>query len=158
MKKFLLFSIFVLSVLISGCSDITDTVEEVNQSISQTKEDLEFLSWMTDSMQIIRNDYTNVSDSLSSRDSEKLSEAAIKLRQDSMEANLVRVTYNLSPSIQNVSDRYGTFLDNSYELGTTLEENAPHLEILDMNSTAEEVDEGLTAWNEVYSLLMNENK
>lgn len=157
MKTISVFLVLVLFIFCSGCSDVEDTVDEVNQSISQTKEDLEFLSWMKDSMHIIKNDYTNVSESLSSKDAEKVSEAAIKLKKDSMEANSVRATYVLSPSVQNVSDKYGVFLDNSYELGSTLEENAPHLELLDMDSTLEEINEGFMVWDEVYSLLLSEN-
>ena len=153
MNKMAFFLIFVFFVLVSGCSDVADTVEEVNNTISQTKEDLQFLSWMKDSMQLIKNDYANVSESLSSKDAEKLSEAAIALKEDSKEANFIRNTYTLSPSVQNVSNKYGVFLDNSYELGTTLEENAPHLEILDLNSTLEEVNEGIMTWDQVNSLL-----
>ncbi len=153
MNKMAFFLMFVFLVLASGCSDVADTVEEVNNTISQTKEDLQFLSWMKDSMQLIKNDYANVSESLSSKDAEKLSEAAIALKEDSKEANFIRNTYTLSPSVQNVSNKYGVFLDNSYELGATLEENAPHLEILDLNSTLEEVNEGIMTWDQVNSLL-----
>jgi hypothetical protein len=112
---------------------------------------------MKDSMQLIKDDYSNVSESLSSRDAENLSKAAIKLRHDSENANSIRNTYSLSPSAGNISDKYGTFLNNSYELGITLEENAPHLELLNMSFAMEEVDKGVMMWDQIYSLLLSRN-
>lgn len=157
MKKTYVLLVFILVVVVvSGCLDVKNTADEVNQTISQTREDLDFLSWMSSSMQVIKTDYSNVSDSLAAKDGEQLAEAAGNLKKDSNDAIVELGTYSLSPPLQNVSDRYSSFLNESYELGDMLEKNASHIELLDMNSTLREVDEDLMMWGKVYSSLLSQ--
>jgi antirestriction protein len=140
-------------MVFSGCSGIENSVEEANQTVAQGKEDLAFLSWMSGSMQVIKDDYANISASLSATDGEKLAESAARLKQDSTEATIELGNYSLSPSVQNVSDKYHSFLNRSYDFGDSMEKNAGNIEYLNMSSTMEDIDEGLAMWEELFSEL-----
>lgn len=150
-RRGVLFSLLalVLVVSISGCSELQGTINDVDSTVSQSKEDVEFLAWMKGSVDTINSDYRDIKQAFETQDSKALEQAAGNLTVHSIESKKSLTSFNPSPKVQPAAQRYGQLLDQSYTLGTILENNAQTLDIT-KETTLEEVEENMARVNYAY--------
>jgi len=150
-RRGVLFSFLVLFLVlfISGCSDLQDTINDVEGTVSQSKEDVEFLAWMKGSVDTINSDYRDIKQAFETQDSKALEQAAANLTAHSIESKKNLASFNPSPKVQPAAQRYGQLLNQSYTLGIILEENAQTLDIT-KETTLQEVEENMARVNYAY--------
>ncbi|ADE35563.1 hypothetical protein [Methanohalophilus mahii] len=151
-RRGLLFLLLILILFSSGCSDIGDTVKDVNETVTQSKEDVEYLKWMKASIDIIHSDYVDIKQALEDRDVATLEKAAGNLTSHCSKAKGTMQSFNPSPSLQPVTDRYSQILNQSCSLGTFLEENAATLNFTN-ETTLQKVEKNMGLVNN--SLILN---
>lgn len=117
-----------LSLSVAGCEDIENGVNEVERSISQTREDIDFLRWTADSAEIMLDNYETIKNASSERDVAMLEEGGIKLKDDSEKYLEELEDFSLSPSVEDVATEYRQFLQRSYEFGEFVENNSQDID------------------------------
>ncbi|MFW5987621.1 MAG: hypothetical protein ACOCPU_05345 [Methanohalophilus sp.] len=83
---FFSFLVLILVLGISGCSELQGTINDVDSTVSQSKEDVEFLTWMKGSVDTINSDYRDIKQAFETQDSTALEQAAGNLTIHSIES------------------------------------------------------------------------
>jgi hypothetical protein len=147
-----LFLLLIFALFTSGCSDIGDTVKDVNETVVQGKEDVEYLKWMKGSIDIIHNDYADIKQALEARDVVTLERAVGNLTIHCRESKETMQSFSPSPHLQPVTARYSQILNQSCSLGAFLEENAATLNVTN-ETTLQRVEKNMRLVND--SLILN---
>jgi hypothetical protein len=146
-----LFLLLIFALFTSGCSDIGDTVKDVNETVVQGKEDVEYLKWMKGSIDIIHNDYADIKQALEARNVVTLERAAGNLTTHCRESKETMQSFSPSPRLQPVAERYSQILNQSCSLGTFLEENAATLNVTN-ETTMQKVEKNMALVNDSLNL------
>lgn len=151
-RRGLLFLLLILILFTSGCSDIGNTVNDVNETMAQGKEDVEYLKWMKGSLDVIHSDYADIKQALEARNVVTLERAAGNLTTHCRESKETMQSFSPSPSLQPVTHRYNQILNQSCSLGIFLEENAATLNVTN-ETTLQRVEKNMALVND--SLILN---
>ncbi|AKB86177.1 hypothetical protein [Methanococcoides methylutens] len=140
-RNVVLLLIVVFSLSAAGCEDIENGVEDIEGSVSQTMEDIDFLRWASDSAGVILDDYEAIKVASSERDEVLLRESGMKLKEDS-EMYLEDLDgFTLSPSVEGVATEYRDFLQRSYEFGEFVETSSQEIDFEAIERTVELMNE-----------------
>ncbi|APH38615.1 hypothetical protein [Methanohalophilus halophilus] len=151
-RRGLLFLLLIFALFTSGCSEIGDTVNDVNETVTQGKEDVDYLKWMKGSIDIIHSDYADIKQALEARDMVALERAAGNLTANCRESKETMQSFSPSPGLQPVTDRYSQILNQSCSLGIFLEDNAATLNFSN-ETTLQRVEKNMGLVNN--SLILN---
>ncbi len=146
-----------LSLSVAGCEDIENGVNEIEGSISQTMENIDFLRWTADSAEVILDDYESIKLAASEKDGLMLTEGGIKLKDDSERYLEELEGFSLSPSVEDVATEYADFLQRSYEFGEFVETNSQEIDFEAIEKTIELMNETSELINEVSYMVEQES-
>ncbi|RNI15726.1 hypothetical protein EFE42_00310 [Methanohalophilus sp. RSK] len=104
-------------------------MNDANETVAQSKEDVEYLKWMKGSLDVIHSDYADIKQALEVRDLVALERAAGNLTTHCRESKETMQSFSPSPGLQPVTERYSQILNQSCGLGTFLEDNAATLNV-----------------------------
>ncbi|WP_445475065.1 hypothetical protein ACT9XH_12050 [Methanococcoides methylutens] len=138
-----------ISLSAAGCEDIENGVNEIEGSISQTMENIDFLRWTADSAEVLLDDYEAIQFAASERDVVMLEEGGVKLKDDSVKYLEELEGFSLSPSVEDVATEYADFLQRSYEFGEFVETNSQEIDLEALEKTIELMNETSELINEV---------
>ncbi|MEL4306315.1 hypothetical protein [Methanococcoides sp. LMO-2] len=140
-RNVVLLLIVVFSLSAAGCEDIGNGVDDIEGSVSQTMEDIDFLRWASDSAGVILDDYEAIKAASSERDEVLLRESGIKLREDSGMYLEELDGFSLSSSVEGVATEYRDFLQRSYEFGEFVETSSQEIDFKTIERTLELMNE-----------------
>lgn len=148
-RNLLVLLMVFLSLSAAGCEDIENGVNEIEGSISQTMENIDFLRWTADSAEVLLDDYEAIKLAASERDGVMLEEGGIKLKDDSERYLEELEGFSLSPSVEGIATEYADFLQRSYEFGEFVETNSQEIDFEALEKTMELMNETSELINEV---------
>ncbi|NYT18721.1 MAG: hypothetical protein GKC08_00260 [Methanosarcinales archaeon] len=151
-RNLLVLLLLFLSLSVAGCEDIESGVNEIEGSISQTMENIDFLRWTADSAEVLLDDYEGIKFAASERDSVLLEEGGIKLKDDSEKYLEELEGFSLSPSVEDVATEYADFLQRSYEFGEFVETSSQEIDLEALDKTIELMNETSELISEVSSM------
>lgn len=131
----LVISCLILSIAAGGCADIGNDVDELGESISQARTDLQFLQWAANSTGVILDDYGNIKNATSERNTVLLEGSGRALKEDSGKALTELNSFSVSPSLQDVVTNYRDLLQRSYDFGYFVETNSQTLDLETLERT-----------------------
>ncbi|NPE27442.1 hypothetical protein HNV12_05560 [Methanococcoides sp. SA1] len=146
-----------MSIGASGCADIGNDVDELGDSISQARTDIQFLQWAANSTGIILDDYSNIKDAISERDTVSMEESGRALKEDSEKALIELDSFSVSPSLQDIMVEYRDFLQQSYDLGDLVETNSQTLDLEALEKSLEMLNETSELLSEISELAEQTN-
>ncbi|NPE31588.1 hypothetical protein HNV12_27240 [Methanococcoides sp. SA1] len=145
----LIISCLILSIVAGGCADIGNDVDELGDSISQARIDLQFLQWAANSTGIILDDYSNIKNATSERNTVLMEGSGRALKEDSEKALTELDSFLVSPSLQNVMAEYRDFLQRSYNFGDFVETNSQTLDLEALEKSLEMINETSELFSEI---------
>lgn len=145
----LITSCLILSIVAGGCADIGNDVDELGESISQARTDLQFLQWAANSTGVILDDYSNIKNATSERNNVLLEGSGRTLKEDSEKALNELDSFSVSPSLQDVMAEYRNFLQRSYNFGDFVENNSQTLDLESLEKTLEMINETSELFDEI---------
>ncbi|WP_440953170.1 hypothetical protein [Methanococcoides sp. FTZ1] len=133
--------ILLFSLSVTGCEDIENGVNDIEGSVSQTMENIDFLNWASDSAEVILDDYEAIKFASSERDEVMIRESGIKLREDSERYLEELEEFTLSSSVESIANEYRDFLQRSYEFGEFVESSSQEIDFEAIERTVELMNE-----------------
>lgn len=149
----LIISCLVLSIVAGGCTDIGNDVDELGESISQARADLQFLKWAANSTGIILEDYGNIKNATSERNTVLMEGSGRALKEDSEKALSELDSFSVSPSLQDVMAEYRDFLQRSYNFGDFVETNSQTLDLEALEKSLEVINETSELFGEISEMV-----
>ncbi|MCM1986742.1 hypothetical protein KDK67_06975 [Methanococcoides seepicolus] len=150
-------SCLILSIAASGCVDIGNDVDELGESISQARTDLQFLQWAANSTGVILDDYSNIKNATSERNTVLMEGSGRTLKEDSEKALTELDSFSVSPSLQDVVAEYRDFLQRSYNCGDFVETNSQTLDLEALEKTLEMINETSDLFSEISEMVEQRN-
>ncbi|WP_305064550.1 hypothetical protein [Methanococcoides sp.] len=156
-QHLLIISCLILSIAASGCTDIGNDVDELGDSISQARADLQFLQWAANSTGTILDDYGNIKNATSERNTVLMEGSGRALKEDSEKALTELDSFSVSPSLQDVVAEYRDFLQRSYNFGDFVETNSQTLDLEALDKTLEMINETSDLFSEISEMAGQRN-
>ncbi|MDA0524824.1 hypothetical protein [Methanococcoides alaskense] len=156
-QHLLIIACLILSIVAGGCTDIGNDVDELGDSISQARADLQFLQWAANSTGTILDDYSNIKNATSERNTVLMEGSGRALKEDSEKALTELDSFSVSPSLQDVVAEYRDFLQRSYNFGDFVETNSQTLDLEALEKTLEMINETSDLFSEISEMAEQRN-